>query len=342
MKHWLSKYKKLFLVVFGPLFILFGFYLYLFTLDFSGGQEPAWGVTFSAKYAKELDLDWQKTYLAVLDDLKVNHIRLIAYWNEIERRRGIYDFTDLDWQISQAESRGVNIILTVGRRTPRWPECHDPVWLANLMPETIKQNQFALVKAAVERYKNWPAIKAWQVENEPLLSVFGQCPKPDRNLLAEEIMLVKSLDDRPIIVTDSGELSSWQKAAAYPDVLGTTMYRIVWNKYFGFLDYFFVPPAFYHFKAGLTKYFHPNLKEIIITEMQMEPWTFNRPMVFLTLTEQEQSFNLKRFQNNINFVKKTGLPETYLWGVEYWYWLWQQGRPEIWQEAKALWRELDY
>ncbi|OGY52471.1 MAG: hypothetical protein A3J65_01855 [Candidatus Buchananbacteria bacterium RIFCSPHIGHO2_02_FULL_45_11b] len=339
MKQWLLKYKKILAAVSGLLFILFCFYLYSFTFDFSGSQAPAWGVTFSVKYAKELDLDWQEAYLAILDDLKASHIRLIAYWDEIERRRGIYNFTGLDWQISQAASRGVNIILTVGRRTPRWPECHDPVWLANLMPETINQSQFALVKTLIERYKDQPAIKAWQVENEPLLSVFGQCPKPDKNLLAEEIKLVKSLDQRPIITTDSGELSGWQKAANYPDILGTTMYRIVWNKYFGFLDYFFVPPAFYHFKAGLTGYFHPNLKKVIVTELQMEPWTMNRPMVFLTLAEQEQSFNLKRFRDNIGFVKKTGLPEVYLWGAEYWYWLLEQGRPEIWDEARKLWAD---
>lgn len=342
MKQWLLKYKKVLVAVFGPLFILFGFYLYLFTLDFSGDKEPAWGVTFSAKYAQELDLDWQKTYLAILDDLKVNHIRLIAYWDEIERQPGNYDFYNLDWQIREAENRGVSIILNIGRRTPRWPECHDPVWLADLPPKAIKQSQFALVEALVERYKNRPKILAWQVENEPLLSVFGECPKPDRNLLAEEIMLVRSLDDRPVITTDSGELSSWQTAADYPDILGTTMYRIVWNKYLGFLDYFFVPPAFYHYKAAFTKFFHRNLKEIIVTEVQMEPWTMDRPMVFLTVEEQEKSFDLIRFRNNINFVKKIGFAEAYLWGVEYWYWLWQQGRPEIWQEAKALWRELDY
>lgn len=337
MKKWRLKHKVLG-AVFGLLFILSGFYLYLFTVDFSGGQEPVWGVTFSAKYAKELDLDWQETYLAILDDLKASHIRLIAYWDEIERRPGSYDFSNLDWQVSEAEKRGVNMILTLGRRTPRWPECHDPAWLANLSPKAVKQSQFALVEALVKRYKNRPQILAWQVENEPLLSVFGQCPKPDKNLLAEEILLVRNLDDRPIITSDSGELSGWQSAAAYPDVLGTTMYRIVWNRYFGFLDYFFVPPAFYHYKAAFTKFFHPNLKEIIATEVQMEPWTMDRPMVFLTFEEQEKSFDLIRFQNNVKFVKKTGFTEAYLWGAEYWYWLWRQGRPEIWEEAGNLWK----
>ena len=70
MKQWLLKYKKILAAVSGLLFILFCFYLYSFTFDFSGSQAPAWGVTFSVKYAKELDLDWKEAYLAILDDLE--------------------------------------------------------------------------------------------------------------------------------------------------------------------------------------------------------------------------------------------------------------------------------
>ncbi len=116
------------------------------------------------------------------------------------------------------------------------------------------------------------------------------------------------------------------------------MYRIVWNKDLGFWDYWFVPPAFYHWKADLTKFFQKNLQQVIVTEMQMEPWSLDKHMVELTPEQRERTFDLKRFKNNLKYVRKTGFPEVYFWGVEYWYWLEKQGQPEIWQEAKRLWQ----
>jgi len=244
----------------------------------------------------------------------------------------------LDWQISQAAERGTNIILVVGRRAPRWPECHDPIWLSNLAPLAAQEHQLEFIKEVINKYKDNPAIKAWQVENEPLFGLFGDCPKPSKEFLTQEINLVKSLDSRQVIITDSGELNSWQGAGSVADILGTTMYRIVWNKYFGFWDYFFVPAAIYHYKAEMTEMFHQNLKGVIVTELQMEPWTMDKRMVELSLADQERSFDLQRFKNNISYVKKTGFPEVYLWGVEYWYWLKEQGHSAIWQEAKMLWQ----
>src|SRR3989338_8536490 len=328
--------RNFFFLVFLILLILWFFSL---NWDFSGGQRPIFGVTFSQKYALDLELDWQKTYLAILDELKVTHLRLIAYWDEIEKNQDNFDFTDLDWQIKQANKRGAKIVLVVGRRAPRWPECHDPVWLKNLAPLAIQQQQIEFIKAVIKRYQDNQMISAWQIENEPLFAWFGQCPKPSKQFLIQEISTVRSLDSRPTIITDSGELNHWQSAASVTDILGTTMYRIVWNKKTGFFDYWFLPPAFYHYKAEITKFFHRNLEKVIVTELQMEPWTMDRRMVELSLTDQEKSFNLARFKDNITYVKKTGFPEVYLWGVEYWYWLKEKGQPAIWQEVKKLWAE---
>ena len=75
----------------------------------------------------------------------------------------------------------------------------------------------------------------------------------------------------------------------------------------------------------------------IISELQMEPWTMDKHMLELTLEEQKKSFDLKRFKNNIRYAQKTGLPQVYLWGAEYWYWLKLAGQPEIWQTAQKLW-----
>jgi len=87
------------------------------------------GVNFSKSYSEYLGLDWQKTYLAILDELKVKNIRLAAPWNEIEPSIGAWSFAALDWQVAEATKRGVDMTLVVGRRSPHWPECHDPVWI---------------------------------------------------------------------------------------------------------------------------------------------------------------------------------------------------------------------
>lgn len=319
------------------LLILAGIWFSLFGLNYSPKQ-TVYGVTFSDEYARDLGLDWQQAYLAILDDLKVDHIRLVAYWDEIEATQDNFDYSNLDWQIAEASKRKVQIILAVGRRAPRWPECHDPAWLENLAPTAIQQQQLDFIQRVVNRYKDNPLIAAWQVENEPLFGWFGECPKPSATFLAQEVDSVRLNDPRQIVLTDSGELNTWQGAARLSDVLGITMYRIVWNKYLGFWDYWFVPPAVYHFKAELTQWWHPNLKKIIVTELQMEPWTQDKKMTDLTYDEQSRSFNLARFKSNVTYVKKAGFDEVYFWGVEYWYWLASQyGRTELWDQAKTLW-----
>lgn len=331
------KFGKL-LFTFSLLLIIVGGGVFVFTKDFSSGQKIKHGVTFSSKYAQELELDWRQAYLAILDDLNVTHLRLATYWDDIEVIRDEFNFADLDWQINEAAKRDIDIILVVGRRTPRWPECHDPQWLTTLTAAEIRQEHLDFVQEAINRYKGQPAIKFWQVENEPLFRWFGECPPPDKDFLVQEVALVKSLDDRKIIITDSGEVNHWQGAGSVADILGVTLYRIVWNPSLGFWDYFFVPPAYYRYKADITEFFHNNLEKVIVVELQMEPWTTGRKMIELTLEEQKRSFDLTRFKNNISYVEKTGFTEVYSWGVEYWYWLKEQGHQDIWEEAKKLWQ----
>lgn len=338
MKGLLPKKSKKGLYFLLFVIILGGFVVFLFKEDFTPLVDIEYGMTFSTKYAEDLELDWQETYLAMINDLKVDNIRLIAYWDEIEAIQDEFVFDDLDWQFKQLEGRDVKVILVVGRRTPRWPECHDPGWVANLAPFAVQQQQLEFVKATINRYKENQIIKYWQVENEPLFAWFGDCPKPSKDFLQQEASLVRSLDDRPVIITDSGELSHWQSAGSIADILGITMYRIVWNKTLGFWDYFFVPPSVYKHRVDITKFFQKNLNDVIITELQMEPWTMDRRMIELTLAEQQRSFDLKRFRENINYAKRAGFTKIYVWGTEYWYWLAQQGYPEIWEEGKTLWQ----
>ncbi len=237
-------------------------------------QPKAFGVTYSSFYAEQFGLDWQKTYLALFDDLGIKKIRLPAYWSEVEASKGAFDFSRLDWEIQEAQKRGAEVILAVGRKLPRWPECHEPAWAHQLVVDnkTDEFNNALLnyVQVTVERYRNDSAVALWQIENEPYLP-FGDCTNYSAAMLDREMVLVRALDSRPIMITDSGELSFWVSAAKRADVFGSTMYRSVHNKIFGDITYP-LPPAFFRLKQAYTQLL-AGKKSMIVVELQGEPWT---------------------------------------------------------------------
>lgn len=292
------------------------------------------GVTFSSRYAQDIGLDWRENYLAVLDDLKITNVRIPAYWDLIEKEEGVYDFSDLDWQLAEAEKRGTKIILVVGQKVPRWPECFVPDWAKNddaKRREALKKT----ITKIVERYKDNPVIYRWQVENEPFLS-FGICPVFDSNLLDEEIAIVKNIDPkRPIVITDSGELSLWVPAAKRADIFGTTMYFTVYSEKFGHYLHYPIGPNFFKFKGWLVKKF-ADQENIIIVELQGEPW-LNEWTINANLEKQLESMNSEKLRENIEFAKKTGFNEIYVWGVEWWYWLKvKKDYPNVWNDAREI------
>ncbi len=302
-------------------------------------EEISWGVNFSQKQAKYLGLDWQEVYSALIDDLGARKIKIITHWDLIESQEGEYDFADLDWQIEKAGKEGVEILLVIGIKTGRWPECHEPYWVqdqkSNLKKPTIRTQQKLLdyLERIVSRYKNSPAVLAWQVENEPFFP-FGKC-SIEKDLLKKEINLVKSLDpERPIIISDSGEFSLWITAAKLGNIVSTTLHRRVWFEEIKTYITYPLRPVFYWKKSQIIKNFFD--KEVICGELQAEPWC-SEGISDCGLEEQGKTMDPEKFKENIEFAKKTGLKEFYLWGAEWWYWMKEkQGQPEIWQEAKKL------
>jgi hypothetical protein len=318
---------------------LAGFLAYLMTGQAPIASEMNFGITFSQYFAEKMGLDWQTTYSAILDELGVKKLRLVAYWQKIEPEPDKYSFTDLDWQIKEAEKREAQVILVIGRKLPRWPECHLPNWAKDLNESEQQERILLLLTEIVKHYQGNQTIWAWQIENEPFLKSFGECPPLDKEFLKKEIDLVRKLDfdRRPIIITASGELTSWVQTANYGDILGTTLYRVIWNKWLGHFEYP-IRPVFYYKRAKLAKWL-TDTKRVIIVELQAEPW--GPKMIYETpLEKQFQSMDLDRFKEIINYTHQTGFDEAYLWGAEWWYWLKEKHQNNtFWQEAKNLWMD---
>jgi hypothetical protein len=328
-----KKFLKMILIFLGIFFLFIASYFFVGKVP--QAKEIEWGVNFSQKQAELLGLNFKETYLALLDDLKVKNIKLITHWDLIEPKKDQYFFDDLDWQIKIAEEKEAKLLLVIGMKTGRWPECHIPEWANGLSKEEQQKEILEMLEEVVLRYRNSEAIKYWQIENEPFFP-FGECPWVDKKFLKREIEQVQSLDNkkRPIVISDSGEGSFWIRAARLGDIVGTTMYKKVWFHQLGIYIHYPFPPTFYWRKAQIIKKLFG--KKVICIEFQAEPWG---PTLLYTspLKEQEKTMNLEQFKQNIEFAKKTGLDTFYLWGGEWWFWMKvKQGKPEIWNEAKNL------
>jgi hypothetical protein len=302
------------------------------------GEPYRLGVSFSIKYARELGLDWKETYLALVDELGVKRLRLMSYWDQSEERRNEYRFEDLDWQVREAERRGVKVSLAIGVRQPRWPECHQPKWAEELQksnPDQWRQELFEYVGVVVDRYKHSPAIISWQLENEALNTSFGICTDHNRERLEQEFQVVKQHDKRiPVMVSVSNEFGL-PLGKPRGDIVGFSVYKRVYETKF-LKTYFNYPlPARWHgLRAGIVEVF---LKQpVMIHELQTEPWgpdqTWN-----LTLEEQNKSMDAARVKKHVEYAKRSGIREMYLWGGEWWYWRKHKlAEPTVWEAAMTI------
>lgn len=292
-------------------------------------DEPqVFGVTFAPRVVRFYgDHDPLAAFFAVVNDLGVRDVRFPIYWNATEPEEGAFDFSDIDPYLEIAAAHGVRVTLVVGMKVPRWPECHVPVWVTDdLRSEAL----FAYIKTLVVRYKDHPAVVRWQVENEQHFP-FGECPVPDLDLYAEEIALVRRLDpDTPIQLTVSGEQELWAGMAEPADILGTSLYRFAWNPVTG-LVVFPHPPEFYRLQALAVA---QRVERVVISELQAEPW-FEDGVIPVERDARYALFTADRLKDHLAFARRTGLPEVYLWGVEWWYDLAQRGDTRLWDAVRG-------
>lgn len=299
-------------------------------------KRVTYGASFNTPYALELGLDPREVFTAILDELGVRHLRLAAHWNMVEPKNNSYDFSELDFQLSEAKKRGADVIFAVGRRLPRWPECHVPEWASTLSWEEQKEEIRSYITEVIARYKDHPNITYWQVENEPYLTVFARehCGELDEEFLKEEVELVRSLDSsRPILVTDSGNLGTWSGAWQRGDAFGTSVYVYFWNPELGQFRTI-LPPSFYRVKENLMSLFLGK-KPTFLIELSVEPWLLE-PVTDVSIETQYSRMDIKKFEEILAYAEETRYDTQYLWGAEWWYWLKGNGHPEMWEYARGV------
>jgi hypothetical protein len=283
-------------------------------------QPLVYGVSFIPAYAQSLGVDPQETMDALIG-IGVKQFRLVSYWNQTETSPGVYDFSLLDWQFKKAEAAHAQVILTIGLRQPRWPECHPPSFIDTSKPLSTWQPQLEnYMTAVINRYKNSPALYKYQLENEYFLKGFGDCKDFSRSRLVDEYNLVKRLDNNhPIIVGRSNNALGFPVGSPTPDQWSISVYKRVWDAgvTHRYLEYPF-PAWFYGYIAGVQKIIWH--KDMSIAELQAEAWPPNsKPITETSLAEQNKSLDAKRLKERFEYGKKTGMKSIDLWGGEYWY-----------------------
>jgi hypothetical protein len=300
-------------------------------------NDPIYGVDFSCRQTEWLGEDCKQAYAAIVEQLPVRHIRISAYWDEIEPSPGQFDFSSIDWQVDEAARNGVKVTLSVGIKGQRWPEFFIPAWVkagrnfpGGSTPvdyPDIAAEALNFVQATVEHESGQPTVEVFQVENEPYVH-FWQTVH-DWSLppwfVAEEAQTMRAADPlhRPLMVTHASWLrtdASEQKILAQADIYGDSVYT---KRQRGPLSSIYLYP----FHLGpLTPDLPEQEKDAVrqgkalwIDELQAEP--FEAPWVDIRKAETctFPSMSPDRLQTNLTLADRSGAERAYLWGAEWWY-----------------------
>ena len=273
------------------------------------------GVSFSIKQCRNFKIEPSDTLNWLIGGAGFRRFRLMSYWDEHEKVPGKYSFESLDQQIKVITKAGGQISLCLGVRQPRWPENHWSDWAWKLPKADRDKALLNYIKVVVRRYKSESAVISYQLENEALLTNFGELPDTDRRRLKAEYKLIKRLDPkRPIIMTTS---TSWgiPIRRPIPDQVGFSYYHTLYRN--GGYHHSLFSPAIHRLRKNLIKIIHN--KPVFIHELQLEPWG-PANIWDMNIAEQAKSMNPTQIRTNIYLARRIKAAPIDFWGGEWWYW----------------------
>lgn len=328
-----------FLVIF---FLVFYFFLIPRRWPVQKEIKPEFGFTFSHRHASFLGLDWQEAYLSLLDEFKPKSVRLPVFWFEVEKEKGEFDFSLVDWQIEEAEKREIPVVLEIGYRSFHRPECYPPDWAKDLNQEEFEKTVLSFLEAGIKHFSQYEKIEAWQVENEPLDVLRPWCRKLSPSFVAKEIEAVKANDpqSRPILLTFGGEIflrPYWRGLVSEIEIIGVSFYPRVWHKvarrYISAYDQGIFSLRNISIERGEAIRLG---KRFWIVEFEAEPYG-DKPITELSREEIEETATPDYLQKYYEIIEKMGgVERIYFWGVEWWYKELLEGRPGMWEKGKEF------
>jgi len=278
------------------------------------------GFTFSIKYCLECNLDWRKTLVKILNSYHWDSIRIAFYWDMIMPNESDWIISEYQEMFEILSRYNINIVPAIGYRSPRWPERHFPEWIPNLSKEEFEQKLLNYLEKLILDLRQNKQIEAWQIENEPFENTWGQNGFDVREIYKKEIVLLKTLDERPVIV--SYGYKSWQKTfynTNLPeDIVGLDFYSKLGIRIKNipiYMDLYQYPFQTFRLKKDVG--FVLSNKKAWVMELQAEPWDYK----FIDIKNKkdiERTISPNRFMKNIQTIKKAGIDKAFVWGVEWW------------------------
>ena len=278
------------------------------------------GISLSQKKLAELAI---KLETALTESLKYNFslIRLSLYWNEIETKKGKYNFSEIKKILNFYEKNNQDIILSIGVKAQRWPEYYWPNFIENKDPNDQNTQKLILkfLEKNIKELKKYKCIKYWQIENEALDPSGPHNQQIPLSFLKEEIKAVEKLDQRPIINTVWGndliKRKSLEQLNSLSEIIGLDLYyKQFIRETLGKAIY--IGPQFSNkkLKKHLGKF--PENK-FWITELQAEPWEKDEKTY---LSNSPKSISPKLLEKNLEKILTLPVETILFWGFEYWLW----------------------
>ena len=272
------------------------------------------GATYSHIQTGYLGLDHKEIFPHLLD-FGFDIIRIAAYWNEIEKSKGDFNYSMIKSMLMEFEKQNQNIVVTVGIKAPRWPEFYIPGWLENKTLEEIEPYVLMFIEKTVNELRDFRCIKYWQIENEPFDPSGPKNMTIPLGLLEKEVKLVHKLDNtRPNIITLwANELTKRNLlplASPLSEVIGFDLYyKVPVNRFF------------YHGPKDsnntLKNIISGSLKPVWITELQAEPWEKDK---IIATDMHPKSISPQLLKRNFETALSLNPKAVFFWGFEYWYW----------------------
>jgi hypothetical protein len=95
-----------------------------------------------------------------------------------------------------------------------------------------------------------------------------------------------------------------------------------------------LPPWAYRVKDNLVALVHGRQSSMLI-ELSAEPWLLE-PIAEVPIEVQFSRMDIEKFEDILQYAEETRYDKQYLWGAEWWFWLLQQGHPEMWERGQEL------